>query len=50
MVVEASDEHGDSFIVIDVRDGYTRFREAADVVAQWFVWIVSDFLQIVLIA
>jgi spore coat polysaccharide biosynthesis protein SpsF (cytidylyltransferase family) len=50
MVAEASDEHEDSFIVVDVRDGYPCFREAADVVAQRFVWIVSDFLQIVLIA
>jgi hypothetical protein len=37
MVAEASDKHGDTFITIDVRDGYS------------FVWIVSDFLQIILI-
>jgi hypothetical protein len=49
MVAEASDEHGDNFIVVDVRDGYPCFQEAADVVAQRFIWIVSDFLQIVLI-
>jgi hypothetical protein len=50
MVAEASDERRDSFIAIDVRDGYPHFREAADVVVQWFVWIVSDFLQIILVA
>jgi hypothetical protein len=49
MVVEASDERGDSFIAVDVRDGYLRFKEATDVVAQWFIWIVSNFLQIVLV-
>jgi hypothetical protein len=49
MVAEASDECKDSFITVDVRDGYLCFREAADVVTQRFVWIVSDFLQIVLV-
>jgi hypothetical protein len=47
MVAEAS--IGDSFIAIDVMDGYPRFREAANVVAQWFIWIVSNFLQIILV-
>jgi hypothetical protein len=37
MVADASDKRGDSFIAVDVRDGYPHFREAADVVAQWFV-------------
>jgi hypothetical protein len=50
MVVEASDKRGDSFIAVDVRDGYLRLREAEDVVMQWFVWIVFDFLQIILVA
>jgi hypothetical protein len=50
MVAEASDKCGDGFIAIDVGDGYPRFQEAADVVAQWFVWIFSDFLQIILVA
>jgi hypothetical protein len=50
MVAEASDKHGDSFIVVDVRDGYLCFREVANVVTQWFIWIVSDFLQIILVA
>jgi hypothetical protein len=50
MVAEASDKRRDSFIAIDVRNGYPCFREAANVVAQWFIWIVSDFLQIVLVA
>jgi hypothetical protein len=49
MVAEASDKHGDTFITIDVRDGYSCLREAADAVTQQFVWIVSDFLQIILI-
>jgi hypothetical protein len=49
MVAEASDERKDSLIAVDVRDGYPRFREAADVVAQQFIWIVSDFLQIILV-
>jgi hypothetical protein len=49
MVAEASDERGDSFITIDVRDGYPYFREVADVATQWFIWIVSDFLQIILV-
>jgi hypothetical protein len=44
MVVEASDKHGDSFITIDVQDVYSCLREAADVVTQWFVLIVSNFL------
>jgi hypothetical protein len=34
MVVETSDKHRDSFIAIDVRDGYPCFQEAADVVVQ----------------
>jgi hypothetical protein len=50
MVAEASNEHGDSFIIVDVRDGYPCFREATDVVAQRFIWIVSNFLQIILVA
>jgi hypothetical protein len=50
MVVKASDEHRDSFIIVDVRDGYLHFREAADVVTQWFISIVSEFLQIILVA
>jgi hypothetical protein len=50
MVAEASNEHGDSFVIVDVRDGYPCFREATDVVAQRFIWIVSNFLQIVLVA
>jgi hypothetical protein len=50
MVAEASDEHGDSFITVNVRDGYPCFREAADVVTQWLIWIVSNFLQIILVA
>jgi hypothetical protein len=50
MVAKASDECGDSFFVVDVRDEYLCFREAADVVAQRFIWIVSDFLQIILVA
>jgi hypothetical protein len=50
MVAEASDEHGDSLIIVDVRDGYPHFREAANVVTQRFIWIVSDFLQIALVA
>jgi hypothetical protein len=49
-VVEASDKHGDGFITIDVRDGYPCQREAADVITQWFIWIVSNFLQIILVA
>jgi len=49
MVAEASDERGDSFIAVDVRDGYPRLQEATDVVAQQFVWKVSDFLQIILV-
>jgi hypothetical protein len=49
MVAEASNERGDSFVVVDVRDGYPRFREAVDIVAQRFVWIVSNFLQIILV-
>jgi hypothetical protein len=50
MVAEASDKHGDGFIAVDIRDGYPCFREAADVVAQQIVRIVSDFLQIILVA
>jgi hypothetical protein len=50
MVAEASNKHGDSLITVNVRDGYSRLREAADVVTQRFVWIVSDFLQIILVA
>jgi hypothetical protein len=34
MVVEASDERGDSFIAVDVRDGYPRLQDAVDVVTQ----------------
>jgi hypothetical protein len=49
MVAEASDEHRDSFVVVDVRDGYPCFREVVDVVTQRFIWIVSDFLQIILL-
>jgi hypothetical protein len=49
VVAEASDEREDSLIIVDVRDGYPRFREATDVVTQRFVWIVSDFLQIILV-
>jgi hypothetical protein len=33
MVAEASDKRGDSLIVVNVRDGYLRLREAEDVVA-----------------
>jgi hypothetical protein len=50
MVAEASDEHRDSFIVVDVRDRNPCFQEATDIVTQWLVWIVSDFLQIILVA
>jgi hypothetical protein len=50
MVAEASNERGDSFIAIDVRDGYPCFHEGADVVTQRFIWIVFDFLQIVPVA
>jgi hypothetical protein len=50
MVAEASNKHGDSLIAINVRDGYPCLREAANVVAQRFVWIVSNFLQIKLVA
>jgi hypothetical protein len=50
MVAEASDKCGDNFIAIDLRDGYPCFQEAADVVVQRFVWIVSDFVQIILVA
>jgi hypothetical protein len=50
MVAEASDERRDGFIAIDVRDGYPRFREAADIVTQRFIRIVSDFLQIIFVA
>jgi hypothetical protein len=50
MVVKASNKRGDGFIAIDIRDGYPRFREATDVVAQQFIRIVSDFLQIILVA
>jgi hypothetical protein len=49
MVVETFDEHEDIFITIDVRDGYPHFQEMTNVVKQWFIWIVSDFLQIVLV-
>jgi hypothetical protein len=49
MVAEASDKSRDNFIAVDVRDRYPCFREAVNVVAQWFVWIVSDFLQIILV-
>jgi hypothetical protein len=49
MVAEASDKCRDSFITVDVRDGYLRLQEATDVVAQRFVWIVSDFFQIILV-
>jgi hypothetical protein len=49
MVAEASDKHGDSFIAVDVGDGYPRLREAVDVVTQRFVWIVPDFLLIILV-
>jgi hypothetical protein len=49
MVAEASDKRGDSLIAVNVRDGYSRFREAADVVTQWFVRIVYDFLQIIFV-
>jgi hypothetical protein len=50
MVAEAPDKRRDGFIAIDVGDGYPCFREAADVVMQWFIRIVSDFLQIILVA
>jgi hypothetical protein len=50
MIAEAPDKHGDGLIVVDVGDGYTCLREATDVVTQWVVWIVSDFLQIIFVA
>jgi hypothetical protein len=50
MVAETSDKRGDSLIAINVRDGYPRLSEAADVVMEQFIWIVSDFLQIILVA
>jgi hypothetical protein len=50
MVAEASDKRGDGFIAIDIGDGYSRFQEAVDVAVQWFVRIVSDFLQIIHVA
>jgi hypothetical protein len=46
MVAEASDKRGDSFIAVNVMDGYPCFQEAVDIVSQQFVWIVSDFLLI----
>jgi hypothetical protein len=49
MVAEASDKREDSLIAVNVRDGYSHLREAADVVTQQFIWIVSDFLQIILV-
>jgi hypothetical protein len=49
MVAEAFNEHEDIFITIDFRDGYPHFQETINVVTQWFIWIVSDFLQIVLV-
>jgi hypothetical protein len=50
MVAEASDKRRDGFIAVDITDGYPCFREAADVVMQRFIRIVSDFLQIILVA
>jgi hypothetical protein len=50
IVAKASDKHGDGFIAVDIRDGYPCFQEAADVVAQQFIQIVSNFLQIILVA
>jgi hypothetical protein len=32
MVAEASDERGNNFVIVDVRDGYSCFREVAEVV------------------
>jgi hypothetical protein len=49
MIAEAPDKHKDGLIVVDVEDGYLCLREAADVVTQRLVWIVSDFLQIVFV-
>jgi hypothetical protein len=49
MVAEASNKCGDGFIAVDVRDGYPCFREATDLVMQWFIRIVSYFLQIILL-
>jgi hypothetical protein len=50
MVAEASNKREDSLIAVNVRDGYPRLREAADIVVQQFVWIFCDFLQIILVA
>jgi hypothetical protein len=49
MIAEAPNKCGDGLIVVDVGDGYLCFQEAADVVTQWLIWIVSDFLQIVFV-
>jgi hypothetical protein len=49
MVAETYDKCGDSFITVNVWDGYLRLQEATNVVTQRFVWIVSDFLQIILV-
>jgi hypothetical protein len=49
MIVEALDKRKDGLIIVDVGDGYPCLREAADVVTQWLVWIVSDFLQIIFV-
>jgi hypothetical protein len=49
MVVEAVDEGGNGFIVVDVGDRNPCLREATDVVTQWLIGIVSDFLQIIFI-
>jgi hypothetical protein len=50
MVAKAFDKREDGFIIVDVRDGYPCFREATDIVAQRFVRVVSDFIQIILVA
>jgi hypothetical protein len=50
MIAKAHDKHGDGLIVVDLRDGYPCLRDAADVVTQRLVWIVSDSLQIVFVA
>jgi hypothetical protein len=49
MVAEAFDKRGDGHIAINVRVGYPCLQEAVNIVTQWFVWIVSDFLQIILV-
>jgi hypothetical protein len=50
VVAQTCDEGFNSLVVSDPGDPDAHFREASDVLAQWFIPSVADALKVVLVA